>query len=165
MSCKQNQISETSFKSLTWFASMCQRPTYSFFPWDGTFPVHQIHGSIRIFSGHSNKTLQCEHEQKTYQNHRVKKLSMSKGDHGGAYKRMVFSPGFTLLGQSAKSDAGHCCSSTPPCGTKSTAHMKYWLSDGHRPIMWLKLFRWKILLHFQKMRDITYTDIAVIMGP
>lgn len=95
---------------------------------------------------------------------RSKKLGMSKDDHGGAYKGMVFSPGFTLLGQSAKSDARHCCSSTPPCGTKSTAHMKYWLSDEHRPITWLKLFRWKILLHFQKMRDIPYIDIAVIMG-
>lgn len=33
-----------------------------------------------------------------------------------AYEWVVFPPGFTLLRQSAKSDAGHCCSSTPPCG-------------------------------------------------
>lgn len=60
-------------------------PQCSFLPWDGTLPVHQVHGSIRILSGHSNKP-----------------------------KRVVFSPGFALLGQSAKSDARHYCSSTPP---------------------------------------------------
>lgn len=165
VSCKENQTSGTSFKSLTWFASMCQKTTYSFFARDGTFPVHQIHGSIRIFSGHSNKTLRCEHEQKLIRITEWKQLSVRKDDHGGAYKRMVFSPGFALLGQSAKSDTRHCCSSTPPCGTKRTAHMKYWLSDEHRPITWLKLFRWKILTHFQTMRDITHIDTGVIMGP
>lgn len=37
--------------------------TYSFLPGNGTFPVHQIHGSIRVFSGHSNKTLRNKGEK------------------------------------------------------------------------------------------------------
>lgn len=31
--------------------------TYSFLSWDGTFPVHQVHGSIGILRGHSNEAL------------------------------------------------------------------------------------------------------------
>lgn len=40
----------------------------------------------------------------------------SQKSHVAAYKWVVFSPSFALLGQSAKSDTRHCCSSTPPCG-------------------------------------------------
>lgn len=31
--------------------------TYSFLPWDGTLPIHQVHGPIWILSGNSNKSL------------------------------------------------------------------------------------------------------------
>lgn len=44
-----------------------KQPTYSFLARDGTFPIHQVHGSIRIFSRHSNKTLCGLHETKTHQ--------------------------------------------------------------------------------------------------
>ncbi len=44
------------------------------------------------------------------------KLILSKDHHTAAYKWVIFPPGFALLGQSAKSDARHRCSSTPPCG-------------------------------------------------
>ena len=46
------------------------------------------------------------------------RVDMIMDNHAAAYKWMVFSPGFALLGQSAKSDARHYCSSTPPCGKK-----------------------------------------------
>ena len=54
------------------------------------------------------------HKSMKPQSHRAKKFILDKDQH--AYKWVIFSPGFALLGQSAKSDARHCCSSTPPCG-------------------------------------------------
>lgn len=33
-------------------------PTYPLFPRDGTLPVHQIHGAIRVLSWHSYKALE-----------------------------------------------------------------------------------------------------------
>lgn len=63
-------------------------PQGSFLSWDGTFPIHEVHCPIWVLGRHSNKT-----------------------------KRVVFPPGFTLLGQSAQSDARHDCSLTPPSYT------------------------------------------------
>lgn len=63
-------------------------PQRSFLSRNSTFPVHKVHCPIWVLGRHSNKT-----------------------------KRVVFPPGFTLLGQSAQSDARHDCSLTPPSYT------------------------------------------------
>lgn len=120
--------------------------TYSFLPWDGTLPVHQIHGPIWIFSGHCNEslgqitpeaevvfltTINTHHSRN--RNHDNTLIQMMAHDcapgflresrcvvlvekNTNTYKRVVFSPRFALLGQSAQSNARHCSSLTPPCG-------------------------------------------------
>lgn len=88
-------------------------PQGSFLSRNGTLPVHQIHGPIRILGRHSNKT-----------------------------KWVVFSPGFALLGQSAESDARHCCSLTPP----SNSLVKYQNYVGLRASLFASLTLTLLLL-------------------
>lgn len=127
-----NYSSAAHFTGMKWVVYFLVKvKTYSFLPGNGTFPVHQIHGSIRIFSGHSNKTLfRPRQTQNIAQNDNlIRKTTFGQLGESAAYEWMIFSPGFALLWQAAKSDARHCFSSTPPCGTKASQKHKIFISS------------------------------------
>lgn len=128
-----NFIFAANFTGMKWVVYFLVKvKTYSFLPGNGAFPVHQIHGSIRVFSWHSNKTLfrprQTRNIAQKWQ-FDLKKRTFGQLGESAAYERMIFSPGFALLWQAAKSDARHCFSSTPPCGTKASQKHKILISS------------------------------------